>query len=163
MKNIVISIFLLVSVLASYAQSNCNIKKAYAFYTISVPGVQMADENGNPIPPKVDIGRFIYVECSGTRKPVIEKVLYDNKILSATLTAVKGNSVIPGSELSKNNDLKITAKKGNRLWKVELQTAGTDSMPEQDCKNIVIKYNVKGKASILKLLKETRLMTMPRY
>jgi len=163
MKNIVIPIFLLASVLTSYSQSNGNIKKGYAFYTISVPGVQMADENGNPIPPKVDIGRFIYIECCGTGKPVIEKVLYDNKILSATLNAVKGSAVIPGSELSKNNEFKITAKKGNSLWKVELQIPGTDPMPEQDCKNIVIKYKVKGKTRILKLVKETHLMTMPRY
>jgi hypothetical protein len=163
MKNIVISIFLLASALTSFAQPNYNIKKAYAFYTISVPGVQMADENGNPIPPKVDIGRFIYIECSGTRKPVIEKVLYNYKVLSATLSAIKGNSVIPGSELSKNNEFKITAKRGNCLWKVELQTIGTDSMPEQDCKNIVIKYKANNKTRILKLVKETQLMTMPRY
>ena len=163
MKSIFISICLMVAAFIGNAQTNCNINKAYAFYTVSVPGAQMADENGNPIDPKVDIGRFIYIECFGTIRPEIKTVLYNNKALSATLTAVKGRTVIPGSELSENNNSKITSKKGNSLWKIELQAEGNNSMPGQDCKNIIIKIKVKGKTCSFTLLKETQLMILPRY
>ena len=163
MKKIIITLFFLVPVLTSLAQTKCNIKKAYAFYTISVPGVQMADENGNPIPPKADITRFIYIEWIGTTKPKIETVLYNNKALAAKLIAAQGRTVVPGSELSPNNVSKITVKKGNSLWKVELQPVSGNPMPEPDCKNIIVKNKGTGKACLFKLIKETQLMMMPRY
>lgn len=163
MKSIFISICLLAAAFICHAQTNCNIKKAYAFYTFSVPGAQMSDDNGNPIPPKVDIARFIYIEWGGTTKPVMQSVLYNNKTLSATLTPVKGRTVVPGSELSENNNSKITAKKGNSLWKIDLQPQGDNAMPDQGCKNIIIKTKVKGKTCSFKLLKETQLMVLPRY
>ena len=163
MKTIVISIFLLVAAFTSIAQTSCYVKKAYAFYTVTIPGVQMADENGNPVPPKATIDRFIYIEWGGAKKPKIETVLYNNKALVATLTAVKGSSVIPGSDLNKNNNFKITAKKCNSLWKIELQPLEGNSMPVEDCKNIIIKTMGTAKTCAFKLLKETQLMTMPRY
>ena len=163
MKNIIIAISLLASVLTCSAQINCNVKKAYAYYTASVPGVQMADENGNPIPPKADIGRFIYIEWSGAKKPKIETVLYNNKALVASLTPVEGKTVVPGSELSKNNVSKITIRKNNSLWKIELQPKEGNSMPDQDCKNIIIKIKGTNSTCSFKLIKETLLMTMPRY
>lgn len=163
MKKIGISIILLSAVLTSSAQTNCNLKKAYAFYTVSLPGVQMVDENGNPVPPKADIGRFIYFEWSGAENPEIETILYNNKTLVANLVAVEGSSVIPGSELSQNNNFKITSKKCNSLWKIELQPKNGNPMPDTDCKNIIIKIKGKDKAYTFKLEKETQLMTMPRY
>jgi hypothetical protein len=159
MRALFILLCLLVTASICAAQTNCNIKNAYAFYTVSVPGAQMSDDNGNPIPPKVDIVRFIYIELGGTAKPQIKTVLYNNKTLSATLTAVKGRTVVPGSELSENNNFKITCKKGNSLWKIELQPQGDNSMPEQGCKNIIIK----NKTCSFKLIKEIQLATLPRY
>ena len=163
MRVLFISMCLLVVSFICPAQTSCNIKKAYAFYTVSVPGAQMSDDNGNPIPPKVDIARFIYIEWGGTVRPQIKTVLYNNRALAATLIAVKGRAVVPGSELSENNNFKITCKKGNSLWKIELQPQGDNSMPEQDCKNIIIKTNVNGKTCSFKLSKETQLMVLPRY
>jgi hypothetical protein len=161
MKNIFISLFLLVPVLIAGAQTTCNIKKAYAFYTVSMPGMQMADENGNPIDPKPDIRRFIYIEWSGIKDPQIETVLYNNKPLPATITPVKGNTVIPGDNYGNNKDYKISSKKGNSLWRIELQPEADNSTPGQGCKNIIIK--TKGtKVCSFKLIKETQLMTLPR-
>ncbi len=163
MKTIIISLFFLMPALTSGAQTRCNIKKAYAYYTVSVPGAQMTDENGNPIPPKPNVTRFIYIDWIGATKPEIKTVLYNNKILSATLVRVKGGSVIPGSELSPQNKSKITVKKGNSLWKAELQPLSDNPMPETDCKNIIIKTKTAGKICTFKLVQETQLMTMPRY
>ena len=61
MKILFLSAILMVVPLSLAAQTKCNIKKAYAFYTVSMPGMQMADENGNPIPPKPNIDRLLYI------------------------------------------------------------------------------------------------------
>lgn len=163
MKTIFFSMCLMVAACICRAQTGCYIKKAYAFFTVSVPGVQMSDDNGNPIPPKADIARFIYIEWGGSVKPQIKTVLYNNKALSATLVAVKGRTVVPGSEFSENNKFKISSKQGNSLWKIELQPQADNSQPEQDCKNIIIKTYVKGRSCSFKLLNEMQLMMLPRY
>ncbi len=161
MKNIFIAALLAVSVLNVSAQKNCSIKTAYAFYTASMPGMAMADENGNTIPPKPIINRFIYIQWVGVSKPQINTVMYNNKVLIATLSKVEGNSIIPGGDIENNRNFKIGTKKGTSLWKIELQPPGEDPMPAQDCKNIIIK--TKGKSCSVKLLKETLLATMPAY
>ncbi|MEP7238718.1 MAG: hypothetical protein ABI685_12655 [Ferruginibacter sp.] len=163
MKAIFLSISLVAFVLTCSAQTNCNIKKAYAYYTVSMPGVQMADENGNPINPKPIIDRFIYIEWCGVKSPKIETILYNNKALIATLTVVSGKTVVAGSELSKDNNTKITVKKNNSLWKIELQSREGHNMPEEGCKNIIIKVKGTNNTCSFKLTKETQLMTMPRY
>jgi len=162
MRLLFISAVLLVSALTAGAQ-NCNIKNAYAFYTVTMPGMQMADEHGNPIPVKPSISRFIYVEWSGTTMPVIDVVLYNNKALPATLTAVKGSTVIPGTEMTDNRKHKISAKKGNKLWKIELQPAGDEAMPATGCKNILIKIKGKAKACSFKVAREKELAVLPSY
>lgn len=151
------------SVFASCAQSKCPIKKAYAFYTISYPGVQMADENGNPVPVKPNIDRFIYIEWSGAKKPEIETVLYDNNALSATLTAIEGTEVIPGDDIGNNQDHKITAKKCNILWKLQLQLLTGNEMPAKNCSIIMIKIKGTDHSCEFKLVKETELQTFMRY
>lgn len=163
MKSIFISAVLMVLSLTTAAQNNCNIKIAYAFYTLSMPGMQMSDEHGNPIPAKVNINRFIYIECCGKADPEIETVLYNDTAIIATLIAVKSNSVIPGTDIDNNRKHTITKKKSNRLWKLELQPAGDNPMPAKDCGNILIKLKVKGKSSSYQLLKETALATLPAY
>ncbi|HQW93248.1 MAG TPA: hypothetical protein PKY28_09125 [Ferruginibacter sp.] len=145
------------------AQTNCAIKKAYAFYTVSTPGMQMSDENGNPITPKTDIARFIYIECCGKAKPELETVLYNNVELNATLTPITGKSVIPGDNPENNASFKITAKNANRLWRIDLHAPAGKEMPVPDCKNIYINTRVKSKTCTLKLEKETLLASMPRY
>jgi len=161
MKSIFISIFLVAFVLTAGAQKSCNIKKAWAFYTATMPGMAMADEKGNTINPKPIIGRFIYIECSGAAKPEIGSVLYNNKLLTVTLAKVEGDLVIPGSDIGNNKDYKINTQKPNSLWKLELQPHGDSPMPAPGCRNIIIK--TRGKVCTFKLLKETKLSTMPTY
>jgi len=163
MKRILISILFSASVFTAASQTSCSIKKAYAYYTVSVPGIQMSDDNGNPIPVKPAIGRFIYFEWSGPKKPGSVTVLYNNKALVATLTAIAGRSVTPGSEINQNNVSKITVKKTNSLWKIDLLPKEGCAMPDQDCKNISIKIKGTKKTCTFRLFKETELMNMPRY
>lgn len=159
MKTLFLSVILMAVTLALAAQSNCNIKKAYAFYTVTLPGTQMANEHVSPTPPKPNIGRFIYIEWCGINNPKIEFVLYNNKPLAVTLTKVEGSSIIPGGNIGNNISTKISIQKRNSLWKLDLQPTGADEMPAKDCKNITIK----NKTCSFKLVKETRLTAMPRY
>lgn len=163
MKHIVIFLFLTASTLTACAQSKCNIKKAYAFYSVSTPGMQMSDDNGNPIPPKATVTRFIYFEWSGAKNPEIESVLYDNKALQINLTAVEGDTAILGADFSNNPDFKVVSKKCNSLWKIDLQPSGDNPVPERNSKKIIIKTKGSTNACVFKITKETLLNTLPRY
>ena len=145
-----------------FGQTNCNIKKAYAYYTVSVPGVQMADENGNPVDPKPNITRFIYVEYSGLKVPEIKSVIFNGVELSFTAISIKEKTVWAGDKtINLNNS--ITAKKGNSLLKIDLQPADGKAMPDTGCKSIVIKSKVSGKLCKFYVPAEKEFATLPRY
>ena len=162
MKILLLHIVLLTGSLVSFAQVNCNIKKAYAFYNVEMPGIQMADENGNLIHPKANITRFIYVEYSGSKKPDIKSVLYNGVLLDFTVVSVKEKAVSIGDkELNPGNT--ITAKKGNTFLQINLQPSEGKTMPEADCKNIVIKSKLAGKLCKFYVTREKEFATLPRY
>ena len=162
MKILFLHIILLAGFSASFAQSNCTIKKAYAWYNVSIPGAQMVDDNGNPIPPKANITRFIYVEYSGTKVPEIKSVLYNNVALNYTIIKVKEKTVSVGdNKLNPKNT--ITAKKGNSFLKINLQPFEGKTMPETGCKNIIIKSRVSGKLCKFYVTTENAFATLPMY
>ncbi len=163
MKKIFTSVVFLSILLSACAQSNCSVKKAYAFYTVSIPGMAMSDENGNTINPIPMIDRFIYVEWTGSKAPVIVNVMYDKKIYQASVTAVDTNSVIPGDGSINNEQHRIKSKKCNSLWKIQIQPSADNKTDKQDSKNIVLRFKGTGKTCELKLFKETLLKTLPRY
>lgn len=162
MKTILFAFLLLSTTGSCMAQNSCNIKKAYAFYHVSMPGTQMVDENGNPIPPKANITRFIYVEYSGTKMPVINTVLYNNTPLSFSAVSVKAKTVSVGDKkLNPNNS--ITAKKGNSFLKIDLQPAEGKTMPDTDCKSIIIKSKIGSKLCKFYVLNEKEFVSPPSY
>lgn len=162
MKPFIISCLFLVASFYCFAQSDCSIKKAYAYYNASMPGTQMVDENGNPITPKPNITRFIYVEYSGTKMPVIKAVLYNGEEISFSVTTIKEKIVWAGDK-ELNPDKRITAKKGNTLLKINLNMDGEKPIPETGCKSIVIKTKKKNGTCVFKLVKESEFLTLPRY
>lgn len=163
MKKIFISIIFLSFFAAACAQTNCSVKKSYAFYTVTTAGVAMADENGNTINPVPVISRFIYVEWTGAKAPEVETVLYDKKTYQASVTAVDGNSVIPGNGHANNEPHRVKGNKCNSLWKIEIHPAADNKSDRQNATNIVIRLKGNGKTCEIKLTKETELMTLPRY
>lgn len=162
MKKIFLPIILLTCVSVSFAQSYCTIKKAQAFFNVSMPGVQMADENGNPVPPKPNITRFIYAEYSGSKMPDIKTVVYNGKALSFTIVSLKEKIVSVGDPKISPN-YKLSAKKGNSILKIGLQAEEGKTMPETDCKNIIIKSRVAGKICRFYIYAEKQFITAPRY
>lgn len=144
-----------------FSQDKCKIKKAYAFYGTSSPGTQMQGEDGNPVPVKVTVNRFIYIEWRGKKKPEITTVLYDGKSFEVTISEEEGDTAKLGPNYTNNPDFKVTAKKCNSLWKLSLPAAFTDEAPDLNCTNIVIGDGEGGCS--FSLNRETPLMTMPRY
>lgn len=68
MKKVFLIVMFSAEILTACAKTKCNIKKAYAFYTVSMPGLQMVDENDNAVPPVHPIERFICIESKGGQK-----------------------------------------------------------------------------------------------
>jgi hypothetical protein len=162
MKSIIISCLFLTAAFKSHAQSCGSIKKVYAWYNVSMPGIQMMDDNGNPITPKPNITRFIYVEYSGAKIPDIKGVVYGGTELLFSVVTIKDRTVwIGDKKLNPNNG--ITAKKGNTLLKIDLQPADGKAMPDANCKGIVIKSKVAGKICRFYISSEKEFATPPNY
>lgn len=163
MKKITFAILLLPWLVTSCAQSRCAIKKGYAYYTVTAPGIQMMDDNGNPIPPKLDIGRFIYLEGNESVTPEIDSVFYNNIPLKAIINPVDGNTAVVGNKFENNQQFTITVKKGNLLWRIDLYPPADSDSLNLDCKNILLKLKFKGKTCEFRIQEELQLMTLPRY
>jgi hypothetical protein len=162
MKLFFLSSFLMAGVFQSCAQKPCPVKTGYAYYNVSMPGMQMADENGNPVPVKPYITRFIYVEYKDSAPPEILTVLYDSSALLFTVALLKEKTVAIGDK-DLNPGKTITVKKGYSFLKIDLQAANGKTMPGPDCKNITIKSKVAGKINSLQIKNEQEFATHPHY
>lgn len=160
MKKILFILICALGTTGLQAQSKCGINKAWAYYTVSFPGMQMSDENGNPVPPKPIIDRFIYIEwCGAKKKPDIKEVTYNDQDYEVVLEKVVGRSVVPGKDLSPENKTRIYVAKCANLWKLVL--IPKDKVPDPESKQITIKLKTSSKC-VMKLTKETQLKTLPR-
>lgn len=113
------------------------------------------------MPPNIE--RFIYVESVGTKIPVVESVLFNNAAFKITLTRINGSRVVAGKNTTNGQDFILTTKKGNTLWKIELQPADENKIVMQGCKNIIIKSKTAGRYCKLYCYKETELASIPSY
>lgn len=165
MQKILLSILLNLSMACSIAQKSCSIKKAYAFYTVSVPGMIRKDDNGNDVRPTPSVERIIYLECSGTKAPVFEAILYNNIILKATVTKTETATatITVGRKPNAEKDYILTAGKGNTIWKVLLQPTDERTRVAEGCKNIIIKSRTGSKVCRYNINKETELVGIPNY
>jgi hypothetical protein len=161
MRTILLCLFLSGCFSVSLAQNNCTVKKGTAYYTSSIPGAQRVDENGNPVPPKPIITRFIYLEYSGTKAPEIKTATYGGVELSFMTIAIKEKSIFPDKE--QNPAEVIKAKKGNSLIKIALEPKEGKTMPATGCKSIIVKYKSAGKLCRFYLFSEKQLETLPMY
>ena len=162
MKPFILSFLLFAATVNSFAQTDYSIKKAYAYYNVSMPGMQMVDENGNPITPKPNITRFIYVEYSGSKMPDIKAVLYNAAVLSFSVVSVIEKTVSVGDKKI-NPNYSITAKKGNKLLKIDLQPEEGKAMPDTDCKSIIIKSKQGSKLCKFYVTGEKQFSSLPAY
>ena len=164
MKKTYFTCLLIAAVFSSCAQVKCSINKAYAYFTVSIPGAQMVDEKGNPVPPIPQVERFIYLEGKGVNKPVIESVYYNNTMFTVVLTKVEGNNISAGKRTEDGKEVTIKARNGNALWKLELQPSADKPQDPSAAKNISIRLKTAGKLCTYKISGgELQLATEPRY
>jgi len=164
MKKTFFTGILIAVVFSSGAQVKCSINRAYAYFTVSIPGAQMVDEKGNPVPPVPQVERFIYVEGKGVNKPLVESVSYNNNRFTGVLTKVEGNTISAGKKSVDEKEVIIKARNGNTLWKLELQPVSDKPQDPSACRNILIKLKTAGKICSYKVPGgESQLSTPPRY
>jgi len=163
-KKMLSTMVLVACIIAAEAQVKCNLNKAYAWFTVSIPGTQMVDDNGNRIPPVPQVSRFIYLDWKGMNKPAIETVYYNNIAFTATVEKADNNTVTVGKAFDNEKEIVIKAKKGYTFWKLELQPVIDKPQDPAGCKNIVIKLKLAGKVCSYKIpAGETQLYSLPRY
>lgn len=148
---------------SSCAAQNFRIQKAQAFYTVTMPGMARADENGNTIDPKPIIDRFIYIECAGTIKPKIDALYYGAALFTATVEDKAMTVVNAGINKLTGKPILFVPNKGNKVWKVYAVENGNETVLPVNVKKIIIKGSVAKKIFSVILKTETELTTPDRY
>jgi len=164
MRKLLLMTALMAVVQGAFAQNNCSIKRAYAFYKVHMPGILRKGEDGRNIEPNPYIERTLYLENSGTKAPVVEMVTYNGIAYKPVISRINSNVVSAGKQFSNNeHDFLIKASNGNSLWMVELQPVLETSAAKAGCRNIVVRSKLSGKNCKYYLYKENELATMPAY
>jgi len=162
MKKITGFLFLLILFCSCSAQTY-KIKKARAFITESAPGTIMSDDNGNPIGPRLILERSIYIECNYKGKPQIDSVFYNGILFIANVADEETGSITVGKKRYSGQPVRIVPKKGNHIWKIDLQQSSGDELTFGKVKKIVIKGRLGKTGFRYTLTRETELATQPRY
>jgi hypothetical protein len=128
-----------------------------------VAGTAMADENGNTIDPQPFINRFIYLECRFAGKPKIDSVLYNNVFFIPVSDTTAAKTVQAGIKKINGKPVNLVAKKGNYLWRVELQQSNEKPVTPKMVKKITIKGKLNKTKFVYTLDTEIELTTPDRY
>ena len=147
----------------SCAAQNFRIQKVQAFYTVTMPGMARADENGNTIDPQPIIDRFIYMECAGSIKPKIDALYYGGTLFAATIQDKAITELNVGVNKLTGKAIQFVPKKGNKVWKVYIVQNGNVAVPPVNVKNIIIKGSVAKKTFTASVKTETELTAPDRY
>ncbi len=78
------------------------------------------DENGNQLTPGFTIQMFMYVSIKGKEIPTWNKATYNGKQYDITVTPYKSCEIEVGKKKDTDSTIKIKAKTGFNLWKIEL-------------------------------------------
>jgi len=145
------------------AQTVCPVKRAYAFYTVNMPGTIRVDEQGNQVRPDPMIERVIYLEAAPTLKFLPDSVFYGDRFINGKSERVKGSQVNTGKQKSDGKNFIFQARKGFVLWKIQLETMGEKSGAALNCRRIVIRTRLGTKTCKFYVYRETELEGIPRY
>lgn len=163
MKRPLLLLIMIGSALIVHGQPGCILKKAYAYFTQNMPGNIFRDDKGNPVRPEPDIERTIYIETSGNKMPVLEKVLYNTVPMRTIISRIDGPTLRPGKLFLDGKDILITCKPGNMIWKIDPEVITGNKIVPVGCSHIIIRIRSGRKSCQLSLKQETELMGIPRY
>ncbi len=150
-------------IMANCTNAQYRIQNAQAFFTVSMPGIQMKDDNGNPIDPEPIIDRFIYIESNFKGKPKVDSVLYNGFLLMPAVSDKEETITKIGIRKANGKPVTMIAKKGNHIWRIDLHQINGNTLKYEALNKIIIK----GKLAKIKfsytLTTETELATPDRY
>ncbi|MGF2413407.1 MAG: hypothetical protein ACQUYJ_13840 [Ferruginibacter sp.] len=158
----IIGLLLLVTA-ASFCCAQYRVKKAQAFFTVSTPGMAMKDEKGNTINPAPAYERFIYIECRFNGKPKVDSVFYNGILLMSSVADKEETTAKVGVRADNGNPVNFIAKKGNKIWRIDLQPLNGNILKHEVVKKITIKGKLAKTTFSHTLTAETELTTPDRY
>lgn len=157
MKKIIIALVALLLNFCLTAQTY-KIQKAWAFVTESMPGRVMQDESGNTITPQPIMQRFIYIETNSKSPVTADTVWYNGTLYTANATLITQAKHQAGITYADGKPVFISPKKGNRLWRIDVQPATPQKLTAAGTvKKIIVKGKLCGNSFKQTITTETRL------
>jgi hypothetical protein len=157
----------LIGVIALFVTTNCNaqytVQKAQAFFTVSIPGIPLTDENGNRVNPEPVVERFIYLECKFSGKPKVDSVLYNGIWFAPSVADKEEMASNIGIRKDKGIPVLLKPKKGNHTWRIDLVQPGGKILQHESVKKILIKGKLDKTKFNYTIYTETELSSPDRY
>lgn len=148
---------------SSCAQQKKIIKQVHAYYSEKVPGIIRADENGNPLPFKIDTVIVVYIET--TSKAIVWDSAWDNKNQFKIISQlIETNSYEAGYKKGTTEKVVITVDPEHFLYQLYLQPVDIKQSLKQssvEIKELILKGTFKSKTILQKTGKMQELEGNP--
>ncbi len=126
------------------------IKSGYAFYTMTLPGMQRVDENGNKVNPGFSKERIIYLEIQSAAIFSVETVCYGDLVIKKFDVDPAQNPTNAGVDNKSGKVITIRAAKKFSLWKITIPATNVDGAREKMPILIKFKYQKKQFSFLIK-------------
>lgn len=161
MKKLIMLFFLIGACNACLAQNK--VQKAQAFFTVSIPGMQRMDVNGNKIDPEPIYNRFIFLECRYEGKPKVDTVFYNGIVFKASVADKEETELTIGIRTDDGRPVIANPKKGNHIWKIDLIPLNGKALQHQAVKKILVKGMLNKTKFTYTIASETELTAPDMY
>lgn len=156
--------FLLLSSICFYscAQTKGLVKNIHAYYSEKTPGTVRTDENGNPLPVKIDTVIVVYVETT-TKLIAWDTAWKDNRMYKIIPQLIDPVPFEAGFEKGGKEKIFINTDTNHFLYQLYLQPTGTNLLPPKsiEVNRILLKGQYKGKTLFKKTEKLIELESYP--
>jgi hypothetical protein len=126
-----ILLFIFCIFLCSCAQQKKMIKKVHAFYIENVPGIIQADENGIPLPYKIDTVIVVYVETT-SKEITWDSAWNHTKQFKIISQQIDSKNYEAGFIKGTTEKVFITAAPDHLLYQLQLQPINKKKILNQD-------------------------------
>lgn len=146
------------------AQVKNNVAKLHAYLTKTTAGNIQTDQNGNEIGTAIEYVHNVYAETTGKYLPQWNMVFTNNGVYAIQATEIAGGKHEVGKLKGQTKTVRIAARRGNRLWKLELVAVKAripaDIAALLKRNDVVVTTEWKGKQFTHTIAKEVELETI---
>lgn len=136
---------------------------AQAFFTVTSPGAQMVDENGNAVNNFI-VSRAVFIEYKGDEIPTeITAVTPEGLIYKGAASKVNQEGEVVGKLQNNNVEITLRPKTNHNLWKIELQPLGFIKQSTEALNYLDIKAIFGTKIFKTRIVGETQLQGQLLY